>query len=145
MNLNLKKAEYVKGNAIGYVLIALVLSALNLAAYMTFDASISQLPNSGLINLLDIFGWAEHGLAIAFFQQFTFLLLLAVVIHSLTTVQTFWYGIAIDVAIVAVISIFTPIQSLRALLIDFLNLITFHRMLSSKSQPVYCWQLLSTY
>jgi len=126
MNLNLKKAEYVKGNAIGYVLIALLLSALNLAAYMTFDASISQLPNSGLINLLDVFGWAEHGLAIAFFQQFAFLLLLAVVIHSLTTIQTFWYGIAIDIAIVAVISIFTPIQSLRVVLVDFFNLIIFY-------------------
>jgi len=126
MNLNLKKTQYIKGNAIGYILIAFLLSAINVVAYMTFDASISNLPNSGLINLLDVFGWAEHGLAVAFFQQFAFLLLLAVVIHSLATVQTFWYGIAIDIVIVAVIVIFIPIASLRSVLMDFMNLITFH-------------------
>ncbi len=72
MNINLKKNEYMKGCAIGYILLAWLLSAINLVCYMTIDASIAKIPSSGIINLLDIFGWADHGLLLAFFSTVCF-------------------------------------------------------------------------
>jgi hypothetical protein len=73
----------------------------------------------------DIFGWASHGAAAVFFQQFAFLLLLAVFLHTLTSVQDKWYGWAADIVLAAIIAVFTPIAPLRAVLANFFHTILF--------------------
>jgi hypothetical protein len=44
----------------------------------------------------------------------------------MTAAQDKWYGWVADVLIVAIISVFTPIEPLRASLVWFFNLIIFH-------------------
>ena len=60
---------------------------------------------------------------IAGVQQLFFLLLVMVFLHVLLSMQNRWYGWLTDVALVAVICIFTPIAPLRAVLSGFFQLI----------------------
>ncbi|CAM4507649.1 hypothetical protein PAEN110709_26305 [Paenibacillus endophyticus] len=81
---------------------------------------------TGVMNLVSILGWVDHGGWYTFFQQFAFLLLIASVIHTLTLLQTSWIGWTVDVAIIAVISVFIPIAALRAHLVSFFYLIIYN-------------------
>lgn len=126
MNLNVKRTAYIQGCALSYVPVALALSAFNLLIYLTVDKLAGSVLGMTIWNLIDLFGWSSHGLLVAFVQQSAFLLLVAVTLHTLTTVQSFWYGKVADVIIVAIISVFTPIAPLRAALVWFLQLLIFH-------------------
>lgn len=126
MNLNVKKSAYIKGCAIGYVLMAFFASVFNHICLLLADPLFTIPPRFFMWNLLNIFGWSQNGLFIAFIQQFAFLLLVAAVAHTLTTIQTFWLGWVIDLIIVAIISVFIPIAPLRNLLIGFFSLIIFN-------------------
>lgn len=126
MNLNVKKTAYIQGCVLSYVAVALALSAFNLLMYLTIDTLAASVLGMTIWNLIDLFGWSSHGLPIAFLQQSAFLLLVAVSLHTLTTVQSFWYGKVADVILVAIISVFTPIAPLRAALVAFLRLLIFH-------------------
>ncbi len=123
MNLNVKKATYIKGCAINYGILAFVASAFNTLMYLAVDGLLTIPPRVQVWNLLDVFGWSQNILIVAFFQQFAFLLLLAATAHLLTTIQTFWYGWVVDVVVVAIIAVFTPIPVLREVLIAFFGLI----------------------
>lgn len=125
MNLGVKKADYIKGCALTYGLLALAVSVANSLSYLFLDPLL-VVPNKSYIwNLLDVFGWSQNGVFVAFFQQFAFLLLVAATAHLLTSIQGFWYGWVADVAIVAIISVFTPIPVLRGVLVGFFSLIIF--------------------
>lgn len=126
MNLNVKKGAYIRGCAVNYVVVALLASAFNHLCLLAVDPLLTLPPRFFVWNLVNIFGWSANGLVVAFFQQFAFLLLLAAVAHTLTTIQTFWFGIAVDLVIVAIISVFTPIEPLRNVLVGFFGLILFH-------------------
>ena len=80
----------------------------------------------GIANLMEVFGWTQNGAIIAFLQQFAFLFLLATFIHTLTAIQGKWYGWFTNAAIIAIISVFTPIAPLRRALVGFFNLILTH-------------------
>ena len=127
MNLGGKRADFFRGCALNYVIMAGAISLANVVLYYTYDKfMVSAIYGGGTLDILYWFGWAENGAIIAFFQQFAFLLLLATVIHTLTASQDKWYGWLADILIIAIISIFTPIASLRPALIWFFNLIIFH-------------------
>lgn len=130
MHLNGKKIDFFFGSFLHYVSLSAILSALNLIIYYTLDKLV--MTRTGLFNIVEIFGWTEHGVFIAFLQQFAFLLLLAVVIHTLTSLQSSWVGWTIDLVIAAIISVFTPIVSLREYLIGFFNLILFNSNFSAQ-------------
>jgi len=79
-----------------------------------------------VVNLIELFGWNSHGVFLAIIQQFVFLILLAAVVHTLSSIQDKWYGWVIDVIIAAFLGLFIPIASLRPTLLSFINLIVFN-------------------
>ena len=126
INLGGKRDHFFWGSLPCYIIIAGVVSLGNTLLYYTFDAFL--LRNSyftDLFNGIEVFGWVERGVVAVIFQQFAFLLLLAVFIHTLAAVQDKWFGWVANVTIIAVITIFTIIASLRAHLASFFRLIIF--------------------
>jgi hypothetical protein len=87
---------------------------------------ITVLYKVGTLDVLYWFGWLNNGVVVAFFQQFAFLFLFAIFVHTLVAVQDKWYGWVADVLIVAIISVFMLIAPLRVSLVWFLNLIIFN-------------------
>lgn len=124
MHLNGKKIDFYWGNLINYIVFSAVISALNLIIFYTMDKLFST--HHTMWNLVEIFGWSKNGIVVAFLQQFAFLLLAAVFIHTLTAAQSYWVGWVIDIILAAIISVFTPIKPLRAILVWFFNLIIFN-------------------
>ncbi|HEX2938482.1 MAG TPA: hypothetical protein VHO66_06125 [Ruminiclostridium sp.] len=124
MHLNGKKLDFYWGSLINYCIIAAVVSFLNIVLYLQCKAIFG--PNLTVWNLVSLFGWMRHGVAAAFFQQFAFLILAAIAIHTLVSIQTFWFGWAADAILAAVISVFIPIPVLRQSLLWFFNLIIFN-------------------
>lgn len=124
MHLNGKKTDFLVGSLLNYIVFSAVIAALNLFLLYTFDKAVS--PVLTLWNISDIFGWLNDGIAMAFLRQFAFYLLLGVSLHTLTAMQTFWWGWVVDLVIAAIISVFTPIEPLRKMLLDFFNTIIFN-------------------
>ena len=127
MNLGGKRADFFRGCAAAYAIMAAAVSLVCVVLYYTYDRlMVSLLYNGGTMDVLYWFGWIENGAVVAFFQQFAFLLLFATFLHTLVAAQDKWYGWAADVLIVAIISVFAPIAPLRASLVWFFNLIIFN-------------------
>ncbi|MDF2986627.1 MAG: putative rane protein [Eubacterium sp.] len=124
MHLNGRKIDFFWACIINYTIISALLSVIILVLNLTIDKTMRSVFE--IWDIIDIFGWTNNGIFIAFFRQYAFYLLLAVVLHTLTSIQTFWWGWVIDVIIVAIISVFTPIAALRQLLVDFFSLIIFN-------------------
>ena len=137
MNLGAKRADFLKGCFVTYAVMAAAISVLCIILYHTYDKfAISVFYRGGTMDILYWFGWIDNGAIIAFFQQFAFLFMLATFLHTLVSAQDKWYGWAADILIVAVISVFTPIASLRVALVWFFNLIIFNS--SALLQIVAC-------
>jgi len=124
MHLNVKKINFFYGSFLNYILLSAVLSALNLVIFFTIDKLFML--RTEIMNLVEIFGWINNGIFIAFFQQFAFLLLTAVIIHTLTSLQNSWIGWTVDLIIAAILGVFIPIAPLRAYLLSFFDLIIFN-------------------
>jgi len=124
MHLNGNKKAFYWGAMLNYGIIAAGISLI-VIIFFVFTKAIF---GSRLIinNLVDIFGWWQHGAVIAFFQQFLFLLLIEVVVHTLTSIQNRWYGRVVDCVLLAIIGIFIPVPELRNVLVGFFDMIIFH-------------------
>ena len=126
VNLGGKRNNFIWGSLVCYVILAAVISLLNIIIYYTFDnIVIGSIENYGVMNLIGVFGWIESGVVITFFQQLAFLFLLATFTHTLTATQDKWYGWCIDIIIVAIIAVFASIAPLRETLAWFFSLILF--------------------
>ena len=121
MHLNAKKIDFYWGTLFNYIIIAAVVSLADILLYIVTKNNFSSYGN--VLNVAQAFGWFDHGIVPAFFQQFFFLLLFEIFIHTLTAMQTFWFGWVADVVLVAIISVFTPIPVLRAALVWFFYMI----------------------
>ena len=143
VNLGGKRNGFFWGSMISYVLLASVGSLANAIFYYTYDKFLigtgayvgigaflkdsSMFSNKNIVvNLIELFGWNSHGVFLAIIQQFVFLILLAAVVHTLSSIQDKWYGWVIDVIIAAFLGLFIPIASLRPTLLSFINLIVFN-------------------
>jgi hypothetical protein len=124
IHLNGKKLDFYWGALINYVILAAVVSLTNIILFLICKVLFGN--QLSIANLVQVFGWFSHGVVIAFFQQFIFLLLTAIFIHTLTTMQTFWFGWVTDVVLTAIICVFTPIPPLRATLVWFFNMIIYN-------------------
>lgn len=124
MSLNGRKPDFYFGCLLNYIISAAAISFIDIIMFVLAETAFG----STLIinNLVNVFSWWEHGAVIAFFQQFSFLLLLEIFIHTLTSIQTFWYGWVTDIILAAILIVFIPIPVLRSLLIQFFNLIIFN-------------------
>jgi hypothetical protein len=63
---------------------------------------------------------------VAFFQQFAWLFLVALAVHTVAFLQGTWLGAGVILALAAIISVFTPIAPLRRLEVEFFRLTIFH-------------------
>jgi hypothetical protein len=73
----------------------------------------------------EVFGFTSRPPVVSFLQLFAFLFLLCCALHTLTLMQSYWYGWATDIVIITIVSVFTPIAPLRKWLVRFFNLIIF--------------------
>lgn len=125
MHLGSKRIDFFKSCILIYVLAVFVSSLLCSILHKIIDPVILT-HIEGIYDLSEVFGFAQNGEIIAFFQICAFLTLLCCTIHTLTLIQGRWYGWAADAIIIAIISIFTPIAKLRSVLVWFLNMIIYH-------------------
>lgn len=146
INLGGKREGFFWGSLAAHAILAAIVSFAGMVIFFAFDRPIirTEMFSSfypinreyfvfdypghvgGIANLLDVFGWWQNGVIVAFLQQFALLFLIATFTHTLTAIQDKWYGWVTSVLLVAIISVFTPIASLRASLVWFFNLIIFH-------------------
>ncbi|MDO4541856.1 MAG: hypothetical protein Q4C00_03370 [Bacillota bacterium] len=117
-NIGVRKNIFLWGSAINYIILSVFVSLVCVAEFYLFDKNFS------VYNLVNVFNW-DTNIFTAFFSSFSFLLLFQVIIHTLTFMQTKWYGWVADLVIIAIISIFTPIAPLRQVEIFFFDLIIF--------------------
>ncbi|WP_195983579.1 hypothetical protein [Clostridium sp. D33t1_170424_F3] len=123
MHLGMNKRDFFLGSIAGYSLLAFAISVINTGIHLLIDPlNRSQT----VINLMDLCGWTENGVFIAFVQQFVFLFLAMLFLHVLLSMQEHWYGWITDCVLIAIICIFTPIAPLRRLLAGFFGLIMFN-------------------
>lgn len=139
MHLNGNKKLFYWGAMLNYGLIAASISLLVIVFYVLTNAVFG----SRLIvyNLVDVFGWWKHGAVTAFIQQFLFLLLVEVFVHTLTSIQTRPHGWVIDGVLLAILAVFIPVPELRNVLVGFFNMIIFHSNMFA--QMISCFALLT--
>jgi len=127
MNLGGKRVDFFKACIINYVIVAFVVTGASLLIHLIATPLIGHFAYDDIsLSLWTAFGFANNNMAVAFFQKFSFLVLLMSLLHTLTLSQGRWYGWVANVLIVAIISVFTPIAPLRAALVWFFNMIIFH-------------------
>ncbi|KOO49120.1 hypothetical protein [Viridibacillus arvi] len=123
IHLNATKKDNFWCSILTYIIAAASISMVNTFIHLVIDPmNQTQI----VINLLELSGWWENGVFVAFFQQFAFLLMLAVFLHVLLSMQSYWYGWMTDTVLVAIICVFLPIQPLRQILVGFFKLIMFN-------------------
>ena len=120
MYLGASKRDYFFGCIISYGFLALGISLVNTVIHLLIDP---VYPAQAVINMMDVCKWTENGIFVASIQHMFFLFLTMIFLHVLLSMQPHWYGWLIDVVLVAIISIFTPIAPLRAVLRGFFQII----------------------
>lgn len=123
MHLGTSKKDYFFGSLASYGLMALVASLVNTGIHVLIDPLNHT---QTVINMMDLCGWTENGVFVAFLQQTLFLLLTMIFLHVLLSMQPYWYGWLINGILVAIICIFTPIAPLRHILAGFFKVIMFN-------------------
>jgi hypothetical protein len=143
VNLGGKRETFFWGSLANYAILAGAVSLFNTLFYYVFESFLiskgnhvgfeaymrdtSLMDNHYVtVNLIELFGWSGHGVFFAIIQQFAFLFLLAVVIHTITAAQDKWYGWVTDLVIATILGVFIPIAPLRSILITFFYLIIFN-------------------
>ena len=126
MNLGGKRGNFIYGCMMGYAALSFATALAGTIIDYTFTQSvIDSGVYGGIWTPMSVFGWAAYGPVAALFQQFAFLLVASLLAHTLSAAQGRWYGFTADIAIIAIICVFTPIENLRTLLAGFFYLIMF--------------------
>jgi len=118
--LGASKKHYFFACLLAYGALALGISFVNTLFHYLLDP---LYPAQTVINLMDVCRWTQNGAIVAGLQQACFLLLAMVFLHVLLSMQAHWYGWLADAVLVAIISIFTPVAPLRAVLAGFFRVI----------------------
>lgn len=118
--LGTSKRDFYLGTLASYGALSLLISLVNTAIHLLIDPLHHT---QRVINLMEVCGWMENPVLVAFFQQAAFLFLVMIFLHVLLFIQPHWYGWAMDVILIAILCIFIPIAPLRALLAGFFKLI----------------------
>ncbi|MCL2841532.1 MAG: hypothetical protein FWE05_12270 [Defluviitaleaceae bacterium] len=127
INLGYTRKDFFIGCAVTYIIMTFAVSFASIVLYYTYENFVLLRFGGWSLNVLYWFGWIENGWLIAFFQQFAFLLLLVIVIHTLASLQGKWYGWIVDILLIAFLSVFIPITSLREVIVLFFDIIIFHQ------------------
>lgn len=122
INIGAKKLDFFKGCIINYIVFAVIVAIINVLFYYVLEPLIWG--SSFNISYLPAFDWTSSGVFACFVYQVGFYILLSVFIHTLVLYQNMWIGWVADVLLITIISVFTPIPSLRQVLIDFFRATT---------------------
>jgi hypothetical protein len=142
-NLGGKRDGFFWGSLGSYAMLAGLVSLATATVHYTVDRALISTGNFAsteeflqdftfieghyvIFDLLALFGWAARGPLFVVIQQFAFLLLLAVAVHTFTAIQDKWYGWVTDAVIAAILATFIPIPVLRPALVWFFEMILFH-------------------
>ncbi|MDR3305702.1 MAG: hypothetical protein LBS85_06765 [Clostridiales Family XIII bacterium] len=126
MHLGGSRDLFFRGALIAYVVLAAAVSLANCVIHAVWDPAILKTGFFEVgVNLLDVFGWSAHGVALAFLRQFAFLFFAAVFAHTLSALQGTLAGWITDGVLIAILCVFTPIAPLRAAEAAFFKLILF--------------------
>lgn len=120
MHLGANKKDFYVGALVGYGLLALFISLVNTGIHLLIDPLNRT---QTVLNLMDVCGWTENNIFVAFLQQAVFLFLILVFLHVLLSMQPHWYGWLTDAILISIICIFTPIAPLRGILAGFFKLV----------------------
>ncbi|MDO4572193.1 MAG: hypothetical protein Q4C13_02405 [Clostridia bacterium] len=123
MCLGTSKKDYYIGSLAGYGLLSVCISLVNTGVRLLIDPLNKT---QTVINMMDLCGWTENGMAAAFFQQALFLLLVMIFLHVLLSMQPYWYGWLTDGVLAAIICVFTPLAPLRRILAGFFKIVMFN-------------------
>lgn len=124
IHLNASKRAYYTGSMLTYGVAAVLVSLGNTLFYTFVDKNFTTYLE--YTNLMELTGWMQNGVLIAFLQQAVFLFLTAVFLHVLISLQTYWVGWVVDLAIVIILAVFLPIAPLRHLVASFFALVMFN-------------------
>jgi hypothetical protein len=125
MYLGGKRKDFFKSCCLAYI--PAIAGAALLATVLEFTLYTPvRVYSIYMFSAAEVFGFAARGPVICFLQTFAFFTLCCLVFHTITLIQGHWYGYACDALIIAIISVFTPIAPLRAVLVWFFNLIIFN-------------------
>ncbi len=125
MHIGVKKKTYFWACLINYVVFSAVISLIGVLEYYLLDVKMN-VDRYKLLSLIPVWGW-DTSIVSAFFSQFAFLFFAQTLVHTLVFMQTRWYGIAADILIVAIISVFTPIPVLRSAEVFFFRFLLFEQ------------------
>ena len=123
MHLNAAKETFLAGAVLVYAVLAACVSGANQVFHYSLDQSWSQ--TFQVVNLAEVFGWAGNGPLVSFVQQFAFLILVAVGVHCLASIQRSWVGWAVDLLLIVLVGAslgVEPLVSFRLLVADLLVL-----------------------
>lgn len=120
MHLGANKKDFYVGALVGYGLLALFISLVNTGIHLLIDPLNRT---QTVLNLMDVCGWTENNIFVAFLQQAVFLFLILVFLHVLLSMQPHWYGWLTDAILISINCIFTPIAPLRGILAGFFKLV----------------------
>lgn len=123
MHLGVRKLTYFYGCLLNYLVFAAVISLFGVLEFYTLDRILNG-DSYTILGLIPVFGWGSNPLT-AFFSQFAFLFMAQCVLHTLTFIQTRWYGWAADAVLVVILSVFTPIAPLRQAEVFFFRMTIF--------------------
>lgn len=110
MHLNASKEVFLAGAVLLYMLLAAGVSAANHVFHYSLDQTWSQ--TFQVVNLAETFGWTSNGVLTSFVQQFAFLVLLALGVHCLASMQRSWAGWSVDVLLIALCSVSLVVEPL---------------------------------
>lgn len=124
INLNASKRAYYTGCMLTYGVAAVLVSLGNTLFYSFVDKNFTTYLE--YTNLMELTGWMQNGVLIAFIQQTVFLFLAAVFLHVLISLQHYWVGWVVDLVIITILAVFLPIAPLRHLVAKFFALVMFN-------------------
>lgn len=124
INLNASKINFYLGSILTYAISSVAISLLNTLSLNFLEKNSTVYMKES--NLMELTGWMENGILIAFIQQAIFIFLFAIFLHVLISLQTHWVGWMIDFIIVIILSVFLPIEVLRNAVSNFFELIMFN-------------------
>ncbi|MDR1398556.1 MAG: hypothetical protein LBJ41_01340 [Treponema sp.] len=91
INLGGKRSDFFKSALLTYIVLACFVALANLAICYTYDRVWDD-TNTKIFNVIEAAGWNTHGPFATILQQFAFLLLVSVVIHTLSLIHVLLRG-----------------------------------------------------
>jgi len=131
INLGGKRDAFFWGSLLTHLILAGVASLIITVSNFTIEPLLERHDYfdpaflGGIANIVEVFGWATRGPVVTFIQQFSFLLLLAVFVYTLASVQGKWYGWVANLAFMILVALLAVIP-VRAAWGWFFTLILYH-------------------